>query len=201
MAGCEGAFGAASNGGIPRCHWYAIPCKDEALLETVKAKVEEVLGVQDGAQQIWRPSICTIDKSAALRNALCGVFENTKPSVCMFHGHRAIHSHIRGLLPNSPIVSTLDGKRLPYSRTTAGVRIINAFKGLKMSRDAGELLEKKEKLYENLFPQLMSNGIAVRLKEYFEQHWFDANTDGTWKSDAPVDGKLTATSNEDRAFM
>jgi hypothetical protein len=79
------------------------------------------------------------------------------------------------------------------------VQIINAFKGLKMSRDAGELSEKKEKLYENLFPQLMSNDIAVRLKEYFEQHWFDANTDGTRNSDAQT--KLTATSNEDREFM
>ena len=158
------------------------------FLETVKAQVEEVLGVQDGAQQIWRPSVCTIDKSAALRSAVRRVFPATKLSVCMFHGHRAIHSHIRGLLPHSPIVTTLDGKRLPYSRTTAGVKIINAFKGLKMSRDAGELLEKKEKLYENLFPQLMSNDIAVRLKEYFEQHWFNPNWRKHWVSYELNDG-------------
>jgi hypothetical protein len=54
------------------------------FLQTVKAKVEEVLGVQDGAQQIWWPSICTIDKSAALRNAVSAVFLNTKLSVCIY---------------------------------------------------------------------------------------------------------------------
>jgi len=74
-----------------------------------------------------------------------------KASVCMFHGHRAIHSHIRGLLPNSPIVTTLDGKRLPYSR-----RPFSASKSRPSSRHEGLFLTKKFKVNNQLEDSLLA---------------------------------------------
>jgi len=139
------------------------PCAKK-FLETVKAKVEEVIG------EPWVPHFCTIDKSPALRNAFEYVFKNTKMGICTFHAHRAIQTQVLKIAPESTLVNA---HSFNFRISKLGLGIIDAFKLVKLSRSEEEFAERKRTfLYDKLTSLVTNPAHSAAMQGYFIRYWF-----------------------------